>query len=79
MKAKVHVSLKDGVLDPQGRAIKNALNSIGFDGISEVRQGKYIEIFLEDISSAGAEENVREMCDKLLVNTVIEKYEVELD
>ena len=79
MKAKVHVSLKDGVLDPQGRAIKNALNSIGFDGISEVRQGKYIEIFLEDISSAGAEENVREKCDKLLVNTVIEKYEVELD
>ena len=79
MKAKVHVSLKDGVLDPQGRAIKNALNSIGFDGISEVRQGKYIEIVLEDISSAGAEEKVREMCDKLLVNTVIEKYEVELD
>ena len=79
MKAKVHVSLKDGVLDPQGRAIKNALNSIGFDGIIEVRQGKYIEIFLEDIASAGAEEKVREMCDKLLVNTVIEKYEVELD
>ena len=79
MKAKVHVSLKDGVLDPQGRAIKNALNSIGFDGISEVRQGKYIEIVLEDICSAGAEEKVREMCDKLLVNTVIEKYEVELD
>ena len=79
MKAKVHVSLKDGVLDPQGRAIKNALNSIGFDGIIEVRQGKYIEIFLEDTSSAGAEEKVRKMCDKLLVNTVIEKYEVELD
>ena len=79
MKAKVHVSLKDGVLDPQGRAIKNALNSIGFDGISEVRQGKYIEIFLEDTSSVGAEERVRKMCDKLLVNKVIEKYEVELD
>ena len=71
--------MKDGVLDPQGKAIKNALNSIGFDGISEVRQGKYIEIFLEDTSSTGAEEKVREMCDKLLVNTVIEKYEVELD
>ena len=79
MKAKVHVSLKDGVLDPQGRAIKNALNSIGFDGISEVRQGKYIEIFLEDTSSEDAEEKVRKMCDKLLVNKVIEKYEVELD
>ena len=71
--------MKDGVLDPQGRAIKNALNSIGFDGISEVRQGKYIEIFLEDTSSEDAEEKVRNMCDKLLVNKVIEKYELELD
>ena len=57
----------------------NALSSLGFDGISEVRQGKYIEIFFEDTSSAAAEEKVREMCDRLLVNTVIEKYEVELD
>ena len=79
MKAKVHVSLKDGVLDPQGRAIKNALNSIGFDGISEVRQGKYIEITLDDNDKDSAIKRLNEMCEKLLANMVIEDYSVEID
>ena len=82
MKAKVHVTLKPGVLDPQGKAIAHALEALGFDGVADVRQGKYIEIDLKDGSggSAGAAEaTVSEMCEKLLANTVIENYRVEID
>ncbi|MCY4396974.1 MAG: phosphoribosylformylglycinamidine synthase subunit PurS [Rhodospirillaceae bacterium] len=79
MKAKVHVTLKPGVLDPQGKAIAHALEALGFDGVADVRQGKYIEIDLEDGSGGGAEDRVNEMCEKLLANTVIENYRVEIE
>lgn len=78
MKAKVHITLKSGVLDPQGQAIAGALGHLGFSGISNVRQGKFIEIELAENDKAKAEKNVREMCEKLLANTVIENYQVEL-
>ena len=76
MKAKVHVMLKNGVLDPQGEAVKHALGSLGFDGVEGVRQGKVIELDLSDDTS---EATINEMCEKLLANTVIEDYAVEID
>lgn len=78
MKARVHVMLKDGVLDPQGEAVKNALGHMGFQGVGAVRQGKVIEIDLAAVDKAAAEAEVRAMCEKLLANTVIEKYTVEI-
>ncbi len=78
MKARVQVMLKKGVLDPQGKAIGHALHSLGFDGIGEVRQGKIIELELAATDRAGAEAEVRRMCEKLLANTVIEDYAIEL-
>ncbi len=78
MKALVKVTLKPGVLDPQGKAIGGALASLGFDGVGDVRQGKLIELDLSDTDRAVAEERVSEMCEKLLANTVIENYEIEL-
>ncbi|MEM1066071.1 MAG: phosphoribosylformylglycinamidine synthase subunit PurS [Pseudomonadota bacterium] len=75
MKAQVVVMLKDGVLDPQGEAVRHALGSLGFDGVSGVRQGKVIEL---DLAEGTTEETVREMCEKLLANTVIESYRVEM-
>lgn len=79
MKAKVRVTLKTGVLDPQGKAIENTLSSLGFDGVSDVRQGKYIELELSDADEATARKAVEAMCEKLLANTVIENYDIELD
>ena len=78
MKAKVHITLKPGVLDPQGRAIQHALASLGFSGVDDVRQGKYIELDLGDTDQAKARARVDEMCKKLLANTVIENYSVEI-
>ncbi|HEY0274591.1 MAG TPA: phosphoribosylformylglycinamidine synthase subunit PurS [Paenirhodobacter sp.] len=78
MKARVHVMLKDGVLDPQGEAVRNALGHLGFSGVEAVRQGKVIELDLAATDKATAEAEVRAMCDKLLANTVIEKYTVEI-
>jgi phosphoribosylformylglycinamidine synthase len=75
MKARVHVMLKNGVLDPQGAAVKHALGSLGFDGVEDVRQGKVIELELADGTS---EATIGEMCEKLLANTVIESYRVEV-
>ncbi len=75
MKARVHVMLKNGVLDPQGEAVRHALGNLGFDGVDSVRQGKVIELELADGTS---EDTVKEMCEKLLANTVIESYSVEL-
>ncbi len=77
MKARVHVTLKPGVLDPQGKAIQKALTGLGFDGVESVRQGKVIELDLAETDPARAKERVREMCEKLLANTVIENYAVE--
>ena len=75
MKATVTVMLKQGVLDPQGEAVKSALGSLGFDGVSGVRQGKVIEL---DLADGTTEAQVTEMCEKLLANTVIESYRVEI-
>jgi phosphoribosylformylglycinamidine synthase subunit PurS len=79
MKARVHVSLKSGVLDPQGKAIGNALAALGFTGIGEVRQGKLIEIELPDGDRAAARTKVEAMCKELLANPVIENYAIELE
>ena len=79
MKARVHVTLKEGVLDPQGKAIANALAELGFDGVHGVRQGKYIEIDVDETDPGKAKSAVDEMCVKLLANTVIENYTIELD
>lgn len=79
MKARVHVTLKNGVLDPQGKAIQHALGSLGFDGVDDVRQGKYIELDLSTTDKAAAEANVEEMCKKLLANMVIENYSIEIE
>ena len=78
MKAKVHITLKTGVLDPQGKAVQHALGALGFPGIEDVRQGKYIELDLAETDPAKAKEAARAMCDKLLANTVIENYTVDL-
>jgi phosphoribosylformylglycinamidine synthase len=78
LKAKVHVTLKPGVLDPQGRAIQHALAALGFSGVAEVRQGKYLELDLSEEDQARAREAVDAMCKKLLANTVIENYSVEI-
>jgi phosphoribosylformylglycinamidine synthase len=78
MKARVFVTLKNGVLDPQGKAIGHALNNLGFDAVGDVRQGKMIDIELAEKDEARARASLKEMCEKLLANTVIEKYEIEL-
>jgi phosphoribosylformylglycinamidine synthase PurS subunit len=77
MKARVHVMLKDGVLDPQGEAVRHALGSLGFVGVEAVRQGKVIDLDLAAQDRAAAQAEVRAMCEKLLANTVIEKYSIE--
>ena len=78
MKARVFVTLKNGVLDPQGKAIGHALNGLGFGDVGEVRQGKVIDIELSETDEAKARASLKDMCEKLLANTVIEKYEIEL-
>ena len=78
MKARVHVMLKTGVLDPQGEAVRHALRTLGFEGVSGVRQGKVIELDLAETDKAKAEAQVKAMCEKLLANTVIESYRVEV-
>ena len=78
MKAVVHVMLKQGVLDPQGEAVRHALGALGFVGVEGVRQGKVIELDLAGTDRDAAEAQVREMCEKLLANTVIESYRVDI-
>ena len=78
MKAVVTVMLKAGVLDPQGDAVRHALGTLGFQGVEAVRQGKVIELDLAHTDRAAAEAEVRAMCEKLLANTVIESYRVEI-
>ena len=79
MKVRVHITLKNGVLDPQGKAISNALGSLGFDGVQDVRQGKFIELDIAETDEARARDTVDSMCRKLLANTVIEDYRIDLD
>ncbi len=76
MKARVFVTLKNGVLDPQGQAIQGALGALGFDGVSSVRQGKFFEVELADAKDAEA--RLKAMCERLLANTVIEDFRVEI-
>jgi len=78
MKARVYVTLKPGVLDPQGEAVRRALGTLGFDGVEAVRQGKLIELDLAEADADAAEASVKAMCEKLLANTVIETYRVEI-
>ena len=79
MRAKVHVSLKSGVLDPQGKAVGDALARLGFGEVGGVRVGRTIELKLDDtLSKADAEARVKEMCEKLLANTVVERYAIEI-
>jgi phosphoribosylformylglycinamidine synthase subunit PurS len=78
MKAKIKVTLKNGVLDPQGKAIEGALGSLGFTGVHGVRQGKFFEIDLAETDKAKAEAAIKQMCEKLIANTVIENYDIEL-
>jgi phosphoribosylformylglycinamidine synthase len=79
MKAKIHITLKNGVLDPQGKAIAGALSHLGFNGIGEVRQGKFIEIELKETDRKKAQDTTQAMCEKLLANTVIENYRFEVE
>jgi phosphoribosylformylglycinamidine synthase len=78
MRVKIFVSLKKGVLDPQGKAIERSLHTLGYNEVQDVRAGKYLEIEMESASRQDAEQRVREMCDKLLTNTVIEDYRFEI-
>ena len=78
MKATIYISLKNGVLDPQGKAIENVLGQLGFDGVDSVRQGKMIELELADKDANQARGRLQEMCEKLLANTVIENYDIRL-
>lgn len=79
MKAKVHVTLKPGVLDPQGKAIAHALADLGFAGVGDVRQGKYLELELDETDADKARAAVEDMCEKLLANTVIENYDIAIE
>ncbi|MGV6820397.1 MAG: phosphoribosylformylglycinamidine synthase subunit PurS [Parvularcula sp.] len=78
MKARVHISLKNGVLDPQGKAVENALHGLGFEGASNVRQGKLIELDVDAPSTDEARQIAEEMCQKLLANPVMETYSIEI-
>ena len=79
VKARIKITLKSGVLDPQGKAIANALGAIGFDGVENVRQGKYIELELSEQDPERAGATIERMCEQLLANTVIENYSYELE
>ncbi len=78
MKARIHVTLKKGILDPQGKAIEQALATLGFGSMSNVRVGKYVELDLKESANDKAEAQVKAMCEKLLANTVIEEYRYEV-
>lgn len=78
MKAKIHITLKQGVLDPQGKAVQQALTQLGFSGVNDVRQGKYIELGLSEADPKKAETKVKKMCEELLANMVIEDFRFEI-
>ncbi|HEX9742434.1 MAG TPA: phosphoribosylformylglycinamidine synthase subunit PurS [Nitrospiraceae bacterium] len=78
MKAKIHITLKSGILDPQGKAIEHALGTLGFKNVGNVRMGKYLEVELQETTQDKAEAEVKAMCEKLLANTIIEEYRYEL-
>ena len=79
IKARVTVTLKNGVLDPQGKAIEGALSALGFEGVDQIRQGKVFDLTLDGADKSRAEADLKAMCEKLLANTVIENYTISLD
>lgn len=79
MLAKIHITLKKDVLDPQGKVVANSLNNLGFDTVQNVRQGKYIEVTIDENDQGQAKKKLNEMCEKLLANLVIEDYSVEIE
>lgn len=79
MKARIYITLKPGVLDPQGKAVAHSLHDLGFDEVEDVRQGKYLEVELSTTDTAKAGADLEEMCEKLLANTVIENFQIELE
>ena len=79
MKAKVYITLKNGILDPQGKAIQNSLNTLGHNEVQDVRVGKIIEITMDNLSKGEGEIKLKAMCEKLLANTVIEDYKFEIE
>ncbi len=79
MKARVHVTLKPGILDPQGKAIQHALGALGFGAIDKVRQGKVIDLEIAETDPEAARASLQDMCEKLLANTVIENYSIEFE
>jgi phosphoribosylformylglycinamidine synthase subunit PurS len=79
MRIKIFVSLRSGVLDPQGKAIERSLHTLGYGEVQDVRMGKYLELKIEAASRKAAETRIREMCDKLLANPVIEDYRFEIE
>ena len=78
MKAKIYVTLKEGILDPQGKAIQQSLEALGYQGLQDIRVGKYIEIKMPGRSIDSIQRDLMEMCEKLLANTVIEEYRFEI-
>ncbi|TKS62532.1 MAG: phosphoribosylformylglycinamidine synthase [Nitrospira sp.] len=78
VKARIHVTLKQGILDPQGKAIEHALDSLGFKNVGNVRVGKYMEVDVDEKDKVKAEAEVKAMCEKLLANTIVEEYRYEL-
>lgn len=78
MKAKIYVTLKEGILDPQGKAIQQSLEALGYHGLQDIRMGKYLEVTMSGRSRESAQRDLKEMCEKLLANTVIEEYRFEL-
>jgi len=79
MKARIFVTLKDGVLDPQGQAIKGALGGLGFDGVGTIRQGKIFDVEISETDLSQGQTKLTRMCEKLLANTVIEDYRIEIN
>ncbi len=79
MKARIHITLKNGVLDPEGKAIEHALSGLGFGGVDNVRKGKFIELEIAETNEDAARRQVTQMCEKLLANMVIENFDIELE
>lgn len=79
MLAKIHITLKKDVLDPQGKVVANSLNTLGFETVQDVRQGKYIEVTIDEEDTDVAKQKLGQMCEKLLANLVIEDYSVEIE
>jgi len=79
MIAKIHITFKNGVLDPQGKAVHHALKDLGYNEVSQIQMGKYLELKLDGVSQEDAENRVTEMCEKLFANTVIESYRFTLE